>query len=297
MMITRFLLPRLLCTLCALTFALGGCGKQEPKQPEEPDVLTLIPDPVFLAYCRHAMDNDQRLYFYQANEWYHSPWDKDGDGKLSIAEAADVQAIDLFTYTVGMEERVASMEGIEYFTGLQLFDCSVNKLTELDMSGYTSLCEFYCSDNRLEKLDVSDCTSLTKLYCPGNILTSLDMSGCMELDYLSCSQNQLSSLDVSDCRENDYLGCAQNLLTSIDVSECTELSNINCGSNRLTLLDVSKCTKLSKLFCSYNPGDGVSKFPVRVWFDNNSIPAGFDPGTTEWDYDGTTITTDFQQVN
>jgi hypothetical protein len=60
-------------------------------------------------------------------------------------------------------------------------------------------------------------------------------------------------------------------------------------------LDISNNTKLGSLSCAGNPGDGVSKFPVKSQFDNNSVPAGFQmplPGGS-WEYEGKTITADY----
>jgi hypothetical protein len=103
------------------------------------------------------------------------------------------------------------------------------------------------------------------------------------------------------------LNCGGNGLTSLDVSMLSALTGLYCAGNGLTSLDVSMLTALTSLGCSYNPGDGVSTFPVTAWFDNNSIPSGVAPPgsfysvyyftTGSWDYNGTTIAVDYQMVN
>ncbi len=241
----------------AVALALTGCKEPKPEPEPEPEVNVLdkITDPVFLAYCQNAMDNEQELYFYSTVDWTHAAWDTDGNGKLSTEEAAAVGAIAISGHAKEESEKLTSLAGIEYFTGLILFDCSYNRLTELDVSGFASLYELYCFENRLTSLDVSDCTSLNKLICHANRLTSLDVSDFVGLIDLSCSSNQLSSLDIS------------------------------------------VCTALTRFNCAGNPGDKMSKFPVRAWFNNNSIPDYLETYFSSWNYNDKTISIDFQKTN
>ena len=46
--------------------------------------------------------------------------------------------------------------------------CSYNQLTNLDVSGCTSLTRLWCDSNQLTNLDVSKNTALTILDCAGN---------------------------------------------------------------------------------------------------------------------------------
>jgi hypothetical protein len=261
----------------------------------EVDVLTLIPDPVFLAYCKEQM----------------TTWDTNGDSKLSKAEAATVTDISI------KRARVASMAGIEYFIGLETLDCSGNHLTLLDVSKNTDLTALQCQRNRLTSLNVSGCTALIRLTCIENELTSLDVSGFTALQILECWSNPLTSLDVSECTALTSLDCHSLQLVSLNASGCTALTDLDCSDNHLTSLDVSKNTALTMLHCrtnqlvsldvsknialeylgcSYNLGDGVSKFPVKAWFDNSSIPTGRAPSgntyvftTSSWYSGGKTI--------
>jgi hypothetical protein len=240
----------------------------------ELDVLTKIPDPAFLEYCKWAMKNEYEYWDSSAREdIIHPVWDTDGDGRLSETEAAAVISIDVSW--VG-EERgdIKSLAGIEYFTGLIRLECNYNLLTSLDLSKNTAMKHLDCASSQLTSLDVSKNTALTYLNCEGNQLSSLDVSGCIELESLIGTDNRLLTLDVSNN---------------------TALTDLWCDYNELTSLDISNNTALMGLVCANNPGDGVSKFPVTAWFGNNSIPDGFT--TDSWDYDGTTITPDYQMVN
>lgn len=62
-----------------------------------------------------------------------SAWDANGDGILSEAEAATVRNINVNS------EDIASLAGIEYFTGLTDLSCGGNPLSALDVSANTEL--------------------------------------------------------------------------------------------------------------------------------------------------------------
>jgi hypothetical protein len=336
----------------------------------EINVLTKIPDPVFLAYCLSQM----------------SAWDTNHDDILSVAEAAAVIEIDvsatsiIINHTITGTGELASLEGIEYFTGLtslwcehnQLTSldvsqntalinlgcgnnykltsldvskntaltslycgnnykltsldvskntaltyllCYENRLTSLDVSKNTALTELHCDHNQLTSLDVSKNTALTYLYCHDNPLTSLDVSQNTALTELNCGHNQLTSLDVSKNTALTFLECQSNPLTSLDVSKNTALTEFSCYDNQLTSLDVSKNTALIGLYCQsnqltsldiskntaliwldyrYNPGDGISKFPVKAWFEANAVPFGFP--TQRWGFNGVIITPEYAKA-
>lgn len=72
------------------------------------------------------------------------------------------------------------------------------------------------------------------------------------------------------------------------------LERLYCYSNQLTALDVSQNTRLEYLDCSYNPGDGISVFPVTAWFGNDAIPSDFTKGS--WTYGDRTIYIDYRKA-
>jgi Leucine-rich repeat (LRR) protein len=178
------------------------------------------------------------------------------DGKLSPDEAEGLTVIDIQYY------QIASLAGIEYFPNLTHLYCNNNKLTSIDMSKNTALIWLDCNNNRLTSLNVSKNTALKYLRCDDNQLTSLDISKNTDLTDLWCSGNQLASLDISRNTALDVLHCDDNQLTSLDISKNRDLIGLSSWSD--------------------NPGDGVSRFPVKAWFDNNSVPYN-----TVWKYDWT----------
>jgi Leucine-rich repeat (LRR) protein len=119
-------------------------------------------------------------------------------------------------------------------------DCRDNPLiTSLDLSSHSKLTLLDCTGNvplggALSQLDVSGCSSLLTLRCFGNQLTSLDVSDCVELTELTCDYNRITSLDVSNCLELGYLCCGPNQLSTLDISHNLWIENLVCWGNPLT---------------------------------------------------------------
>lgn len=173
------------------------------------------------------------------------------DGVLTDGEIAAIIIIDVAS------KSIADLTGIEHFTALQALYCSINQLTELDVSHNTALIFLACNNNQLTGLDVSHNTALDVLHCFNNPLTELDVSHNTALRLLNCSSNQLTELDVSQNTALTQLDCSDNSLTELEVSQNTALEALYCNNNQLTELDVRQNTALLRLGCSNNPLTGL----------------------------------------
>ena len=207
----------------------------------------------------------------------------------------DVSGCTKLTYLECFHNQLTSLD-VSKNTALGTLFCNNNPLTSLDVSGCTALMMLDCANNQLTSLDVSQNTALTDLDCTSNPLTSLDVSKNKKLTRLVCYSNPLTTLDVSQNTALTILECSFNQLTSLDVSQNTALTALLCSDNQLTSLNISKNTELTTLYCSENPGDRVSKFPVTAWFDNATVPGSLEVHTPSWEYNGNTITIDFQKA-
>ncbi len=168
-----------------------------PPEKEE-DMGILIPDPNFR---RYMLSNYSQ-----------------GDDILSAAEMAHIERM------WAWEQKIASMEGIEYCTALTWLNCGCNLLTSLDVSHNTALKTLDCFWNpQMTDLNVSGNTALETLRCYGNQLTSLDVTHNTALKRLYCNNNQLTGLDVSRNTQLKELYGYNNRLTSLDVSNCKQL--------------------------------------------------------------------------
>ena len=179
--------------------------------------------------------------------------DKDGDGYLSETEIAETTQIIIGSSTGQAEEdRIKSLEGIEYFINISKLECGNNRLTKLDVSNNIELEELDCYWNKITELNVSNNKKLKKLDCYVNNLKELDVSNNVELETLVCGSNNLTNLDVSRNSKLTELQCEYNELSELVVSSNNELRNFRCGNNDLGQLDVSNNIKLITLYCNDN---------------------------------------------
>jgi uncharacterized protein YjdB len=239
------------------------------------DVLSAISDSAFKSYCQSMMGE----------------WDTNKNGRLSEEEAAAVTIMQCGGASSDNQGEIVSLAGIEYFTGLTWLSCPFNRITALDLSKNLKLTTLNCYGNQLTALDLSKLTALTTLDCHGNQITALDLSKNLKLTILSCYGNQLTALDLSKLTALTMLECSQNWLSSLDLSKNTALEQLYCTWNNLARLDISKNTALTELVCWDNPGDGVSKFYVRVWFEGQNPP--FEMRFPTWQSSGRTITIEY----
>ncbi|MBO7603418.1 MAG: leucine-rich repeat domain-containing protein [Bacteroidales bacterium] len=213
-------------------------------------------------------------------------FDADGDGNLSLSEAAAVQTLRC------SGKGIETMGDLSCFSGLDTLICSQNQLSLLDVSSLTGLIYLDCSNNQLTSLVTSAKQSsapstkaeskgdsapaaLTTLLCHYNNLTSLDVSGYPELTNLQCNNNSLTSLDVSGNPVLGRLFFRYNQISAIDVSKNPVLFYLDCMANLLTSLDVSNNPQLSTLDFTQNQVSeiDVSKNPVLsvFHFTSNNI--------------------------
>lgn len=248
------------------------------------NILDLITDPMFLAFCEYSMENDLEFYIYYMDEEVAAKaWDTNGDKKLSPEEAAAVEYINLDAWHHKVDydgDGGVSLEGIRYFTGLTYLECIYSgDLISLDVSGMASLKWLQCRQNDdLESLDLTGCTALIALNCQQGVLTKLDVSDCTLLTDLNCSDNLLDELDVSGNTALTELSCYANKLDKLDLSQNIALTNIYCHGNQLSSLDVSKHTALKFLTCGKGEANPLT---VTVMAGKSLIS-----NISVWTYDG-----------
>ncbi len=210
--------------------------------------------------------------------------DENGDGEISMSEAALVSKIDVDNET--SNEKINSVDELKYFVKLEELSCGNNEIAELDISQNYSLTILACFNNMITKLDVKENLSLALISCYSNQLSSLDVSnntmltmlicsdnklreiniGTLPLIALYCDDNELTSLDLSGLPALINLICHNNYLRDIDVSSNTILNVLHCQENELTSLDVSANIELVELACCQNNLTSLdvsmlSKFP------------------------------------
>lgn len=181
--------------------------------------------------------NDDNFPDHNFQEFIRQNYDKDdghgnmaGDGYLSSEEIEAVTYMRLLqpdgTQWGTKGYGIKDLKGIKLFTNLQHLICSKNELTELDLSGCTSLIVVNCDENQLTRVDVSQCVNLEDFSCYKNSLTTLDLTGLGKLRNVHCKNNKLTSLKLDGCANLTELACTYNNLTILDLTHCPKIASI-----------------------------------------------------------------------
>jgi hypothetical protein len=141
---------------------------------------------------------------------------------------------------------IANIEGIEYFTSLQVLDCSDNNLTTIPALP-ASLKKLSCSENQISSIQMLP-FSLVELNCDHNWLTNIPPLP-NTLDILKCYDNQLSTLPTFPILLK-VLHCGGNLFTTLPPLPQT-LEDLDCKGLGLQDLPTLPGT-LKILTCPYN---------------------------------------------
>lgn len=191
--------------------------------------------------------------------------DTDGDGKISLEEAAALKSVE-YEGTGEDESTIMSLEGLEFFTGLEKIVLPNNNFLELDLSGRTALTDVDVSGNKeITSINLKGCSALKTVNASlDKSLESMDLQGCTSLVSCIAFGTKLKAIDVSSCTLLESLIVYAGGLTSLDVSACKVLTNLNAGCSTLTSvklpansvitsLSLSESSKLSSLDLSVLP--------------------------------------------
>ncbi len=191
--------------------------------------------------------------------------DTDGDGKISLEEAAALKSVE-YTGTGEDGSTIMSLEGLEFFTGLEKIVLPNNNFLELDLSGRTALTDVDVSGNKeITSISLKGCSALKTVNASlDKALESMDLQGCTSLVSCIAYATKLKAIDVSACTLLESLIVYASSLSSLDVSACTALTNLNAGcstlasvklpaSSVITSLSLSESSKLSSLDLSVLP--------------------------------------------
>jgi Leucine-rich repeat (LRR) protein len=119
---------------------------------------------------------------------------------------------------------ISDLTGIEAFTGITMLNCSVNQLTDLDLSTNTALTNLNCTGNNISNLNISNCLNLVELFCSVNQITSLDLSNHIYLEQILCNENALTSLNI----QNGFNAILTNFLATTNPNlTCIAVDNVN----------------------------------------------------------------------
>jgi uncharacterized repeat protein (TIGR01451 family) len=155
--------------------------------------------------------------------------DANSNGDIELSEAAVISVLNV------PGSNIASLSGIENFSGLKTLNCSNNLLTSLFIgttgSAYSSQLNVDCSFNQLTTVDFSTVNKPLFLYCNDNQITSFDFSQMEYAMILNCSNNPLPELDFGGYQGIIGLTCSNTPVTTINLSGNFGCEFLTCNNN------------------------------------------------------------------
>jgi hypothetical protein len=223
--------------------------------------------------------------------------------QISGTTASDHAEIKIYAeFLNGLNSEQMQLDSIDvsFNPGLQLLNCSINQIKEINLHNNPHLSYLDIGMNhQLTNLDVSVNRSLFSLICQDCNLGSLNLSNNTSLNELNCEANHLTSLDFSTNTNIYSINCAQNQLTSLSLQGLTNLNRLYCYGN---LLDA--CA-LDDLFRSLhdNTGNGNGNIYIKCSLSANGSNPGMNTCSTtlannrNWkvmDFDGNIDSPEFE---
>ena len=196
----------------------------------------------------------------------------DNDGKNGKVKTTSIE----YLKSINLQfSEIKDLTGIQDFKNLEVLDCAINSLTQLNVTKNLKLIELYCHFNTITSLDVSKNVLLTIIQANKNSLQKFDVTTNKVLKELNLRDNQLTTLNLKNgynANASYYISRGNPNLTCIQVDSKT-YADANWSSSKDTAASYSEsCTNLStgdiafeKLSMFPNPTSGA------LFFDNVAI--------------------------
>ncbi len=200
--------------------------------------------------------------------------DLNEDYEISYFEAESVTNLN-----IGVTETTidffTSIDGIQYFTNLEIFLCTGFDITEVDLSNQPNMTSLTLN-GLFDEIDVTNMPLLWSLKITSSNITTIDLSNNPELTILQLLQSPISEVDLSSQSKMELLSLGYGELSTLDISNMADLTYISVSySGNLKSLDVSNNPKLTSIMANdcqltgLNTSNNPDLLYLTVW--NNEI--------------------------
>lgn len=169
---------KIIFSQAALLLLLSACSGNTKTANEQAEEQVMASDQVVVEINETTFPDNAFRSFLLSKDY-------GADGKITKEELNDVKELIL---PMG---DIQDLKGIEYFTSIVKLNCSMNKLTSLDVSCLSQLATLQCYDNNLTTLDLKNNTKLEIVYCGQNKLKSINVPNTPSLILVSFEENQI----------------------------------------------------------------------------------------------------------
>ena len=172
---------------------------------------------------------------------YVKKFDSNKNDLFSEKEISKIKNIDVGEYTI------SNLQGIEYFSNLEVLECQDTSVEIVDVSQNKKLRDLDISNTKITEIDIKNNQQLEELNCSNTKVKSLDLGNNPQLELIWCSGTEITQIDVRKNKELTHLWCWKTPIDSIDVSQNPNLEVLDCNGTRVKMVDVSQNKKLRNL--------------------------------------------------
>lgn len=138
----------------------------------------------YVRFIPSYTEEEQFIYYLLNN------FDTNGDGSLELTAIENTKELNI------SDMGISTLSGVlDKMPSLEIFDCSKNNLSSIDLSKNELLTKLDCSNNKLQTLNLDNNQNLLELYCNNNYLSSLDCSNNEYLYAVDFCDNYISEIE------------------------------------------------------------------------------------------------------
>ena len=189
------------------------------------------------------------------------------DGILKEEKMIQINEID-----VSNNADIKSLQGIEYFTALQVLYCHSTGITTLDVSKNVNLKHLNCGNTKITDLDISNNLNLQYLSITDTKIRKLDVSNNQALNELYCNYSSLAWLKISENANYEALAISDSNV-SLDMTEDTfNIVEEFPGIDISKISDVKGADYKNGIFSNYHKNT-----PIIYTYDYGTARTGTKP--------------------
>ena len=166
-----------------------------------------------------------------------------GDNQVPTLLIASITSLDL------SQSAITDITGIEDFTSLEVLRINSTSISDLDLSGNSTIKELYAYHSIRGTLNLTNMTALEYLECYETNVNNLILTGATALKEMQVYRTNFTDLDISTNTALEKLVCYESKLANLNTTGAINIKELIIYRNDIEDLDISTNTALEKVEC------------------------------------------------
>ena len=193
--------------------------------------------------------------------------DSNNNNEIEVSEALAVYYLNVNNIGLNplINNYITNLDGLNYFTNLEYFNATFNKIIEYDFTNHITLKDIILTYNTtLNLIELNGLVNLERFECNscGNI-SSLDFSSCISLNNIVCSASNIQYINLKNGKIEQSI-LLNNTLSNL----CVDEEQVAIINNNLPQFGLDNCNVNS--YCSFTPGGKFYEISGNTKLDSNN---------------------------